>query len=157
MSSSIGWIKGWNTILRKVIFPDYYLTELMKLPQKTTIIQFRDKYFIRAGFTNKLLENESVRIVYSDVPGQDTDVPNVKRNMMLFDIYVKLEDLYNAGEDRLMMRTQLIAARLIQLLTSERYIKDTGYRFWVAGEWDAGTKTVGYARYVVAFNYMKVY
>lgn len=157
MSSSIGWIKAWNTILRKVIFTDYRLTELMKLPPKTTIIQFIDRYFIRAGFTNKLLENESVRIVYSDVPGHDTDVPNIKKNMMLFDIYVKLEDLHNVGEDRLMFRTQLIAARLIQLLTSKRYLQDTGYRFWIAGEWDAGTKTVGYARYTVAFYYMKVY
>lgn len=157
MSSTIRWIKDWNTIIRTVIFADYELKQLMKLPEKTSIIQFIDKYFIRAGFTSKLLENESVRIVYSDVQGHDTDVPNVKKNMMMFDIYVRLEDLHNVGDDRLLMRTQLIADRLTRLLTSERYLKETGYRFWIAGDWDAGTKTVGYARYVLAMYYMKVY
>lgn len=157
MSSTIHWIKDWNKIIRNVIFPDSELKQLMKLSERTTIIQFIDRYFIRAGFTNKLLENESVRIVYSDVQGHDTDVPNVKKNMMLFDIYVKLEDLHNVGEDRLVMRTQLIADRLTKLLTAERYLKGTGYRFWIAGDWDAGTKTVGYARYVLALYYMKVY
>ena len=153
MSSMIHWIRDWNNIVRYVIFQDQVLKQLMKIPPKTTIIQFIDKYFIRAGFTNKLLQDESVRIVYSDVQGHDTEVPNVKKNMIMFDIYVKLEDLHNVGEDRLMMRTKLIADRL----TSERYLKDTGYRFWIAGDWDSGTKTVGYARYTVAFYYMKVY
>ena len=157
MSSMIHWIRDWNNIVRYVIFQDQVLKQLMKIPPKTTIIQFIDKYFIRAGFTNKLLQDESVRVVYSDVQGHDTEVPNVKKNMMMFDIYVKLEDLHNVGEDRLMMRTQLIADRLTRLLTSERYLKNTGYRFWIAGDWDAGTKTVGYARYTVAFYYMKVY
>ena len=157
LSSTIHWIRDWNAIIRSVIFPDYELKELMKLPSKINIIQFIDKYFIRAGFTNKLLENEPVRIVYSDIQGHDTDVPNIKKNMMMFDIYVKIDDLHNYGEDRLMMRTQLIANRLTQLLTSERYLTNTGYRFWIAGDWDAGTKTVGYARYTLALYYMKVY
>ena len=151
------WINDWNTIIRRVIFPDVELKTLMKIPEKTNIINFIDKYFIRAGYTNKLVENESVRIVYSDIQGDDTSVPNVKRKMLTFDIYVKIEDLHNVGEDRLTMRTQLIANRLIQLLTKDRYLQDTGYRFWVAGDWDLGTRTTGYARYCVAFYYMKVY
>lgn len=151
------WINDWNTIIRRVIFPDVELKTLMKIPEKTNIINFIDKYFIRAGYTNKLVENESVRIVYSDIQGDDTLVPNVKRKMLTFDIYVKIEDLHNVGEDRLAMRTQLIANRLIQLLTKDRYLQDTGYRFWVAGDWDLGTRTTGYARYCVAFYYMKVY
>lgn len=157
MSSTIHWIRDWNAIVRTVIFQDYGLKKLMKLPENTNIIQFIDRYFIRAGFTNKLLSDESVRIVYSDIQGHDTDVPNIKKNMLMFDIYVKLEDLHNVGDDRLLMRTQLIADRLMRLLTTDRYVKDTGYRFWIAGDWDAGTKTVGYARYTVAFYYMKVY
>lgn len=151
------WINDWNTIIRRVIFPDVELKTLMKIPEKTNIINFIDKYFIRAGYTNKLVENEAVRIVYSDIQGDDTPVPNVKRKMLTFDIYVKIEDLHNVGEDRLAMRTQLIANRLIQLLTKDRYLQDTGYRFWVAGDWDLGTRTTGYARYCVAFYYMKVY
>jgi len=152
-----GWINAWNKIIREVIWPDHELKVLMKMPPKTGIIQFIDRYFIRAGYTNTLLTDEVCRIVYADVQGSQTEVPNVKRNMMTFDIYVKQEELHNFGEDRLVLRTQMIAARLKELLTQERYLKGTGYRFWVAGDWDLGTRTTGYARYTIAFYYMKVY
>ena len=152
-----GWIDAWNKIIREVIWKDHELKTLMKLPAKTGIIQFIDRYFIRAGYTNKLLSDEVCRIVYADVQGSDTNVPNVKRNMMTFDIYVKQDELHNVGDDRLQFRTHLIAARLNKLLTQERYLKDTGYRFWIAGDWDLGTRTIGYARYTIAFYYMKVY
>lgn len=152
-----GWINAWNKILREVIFADYGLRRLMKVPVKTGIIQFTDRYFVRAGYSNKLLTDEVCRIVYADVQGKDTDVPNIKRNMMTFDIYVKQEEQRNATDDGLVMRTHLIADRLDKLLTSERYVADTGYRFWIAGDWDLGTRTVGYARYTIAFYYMKVY
>lgn len=152
-----GWINAWNKIIREVIWKDHELKTLMKIPAKTGIIQFIDRYFIRAGYTNKLLSDEVCRIVYADVQGSDTNVPNVKRNMMTFDIYVKQDELHNVGDNRLQFRTHLIAARLNKLLTQERYLKDTGYRFWIAGDWDLGTRTIGYARYTIAFYYMKVY
>ena len=129
----------------------------MKLPAKTNIIQFIERYFIRAGFTDELLTDEVCRIVYSDVQGSDTEVPNVRKNMMTFDIYVKENELHNVGNDRLLSRADLIAERLYKLLTQERYLAGTGYRFWIAGDWDLGTRTVGYTRKTIAFYYMKVY
>ena len=152
-----GWINAWNKIIREVIWPDRELKTLMKLPPKTGILQFVDNYFMRAGYTNRLLTDEVCRIVYADVQGSQTNVPNVKKNMMMFDIYVKQEELHNFGDDRLVYRTHMIAARLKRLLTQERYLKNTGYRFWIAGDWDLGTRTTGYARYTIAFYYMKVY
>lgn len=152
-----GWIQAWNTIIRTVIFKDYDLRRLMKLPKNTGVIQFTDRYFIKAGYTNKLLTDEVCRIVYSDVQGKETDVPNIKKNMLVFDIYVKNEEMRNCGDDGLVLRTHLIAERLYKLLTSERYLADTGYRFWIAGDWDLGTRTAGYSRYTIAFHYMKVY
>lgn len=153
----MGWVNAWNTIIRKVIWPDHGLKTLMKLPSKTGIIQFVDRYFIRAGYTNQLLTDEVCRIIYSDTQGSDTAVPNVKKNLMLFDIYVKTEEMRTVGDDRLVTRLDLIAERLYQLLTSERYLKDTGYRFWIAGDWDGGTRVTGYNRKTIAFYYMKVY
>lgn len=153
----LGWINAWNTIIRNVIFKDYDLKRLMKIPAKTGIIQFTDRYFIRAGYTNKLLTDEICRIVYGDVQGSPEEVPNVTRNMMTFDIYVRNEELRNCGDDGLVLRTHLIAERLYKLLTQERYLADTGYRFWPAGDWDMGTRTAGYSRYTIAFWYMKVY
>ena len=153
----MGWENAWNTIIRKVIFPDHELKTLMKLPPRTGILQFIDRYFIRAGYTNTLLTDEPVRIVYANIQGSDTAAPNVKRAMMTFDIYVKMDELHNYGDDRLQFRTHLIAERLQRLLTNQRYVHDTGYRFWLAGDWDLGTRVAGYARYCIGFYYMKVY
>ena len=156
MNRTIGWVDNWNLIIRKMIYPDHDLKILMKIPPKTGILQFIDNYFIRAGYTNKILTNETCRIIYSDKQPSDTDVPNIKKHTLFFDIYVKMEDLHNVEDDRLMYRTYLIGQRLTELLTSERYVYETGYRFWPAGDWDLGTRTIGYARYCIAFNYMKV-
>ena len=153
----LGWVKAWNKIIREVIFKDEELRFLMRLPARTHITKFIDQYFVQAGFTNKLLSDETVRIVYSEVTSADTNVPNVKKNIMNFDIYVKMENLHDVGDDRLIGRHYLIADRLEKLLTKDRYLNDTGYRFWVAGAWDQGTRTVGYARYTISFYYMKVY
>ena len=153
----MGWVDAWNTIIRKVIWADSDFKSLMKLPARTTIIQFVDRYFIRAGYSNTLLTDEVCRIVYSDMQGYETDVPNVKKNLMLFDIYVKDTEMRNIGNDRLVTRADLIAEKLYKMLTSERYLHDTGYRFWIAGDWDGGTRVTGYHRKTIAFHYMKVY
>jgi len=153
----LGWVNAWNKIIRDVIWRDYELKRLMKIPPKTGILQFCERYFIRAGFTNELLTDEVCRIIYSDEQGSDTNVPNVRRNMMTFDIYVKQEEMHNVGDDRLISRADLIAEKIYHDLTSQRYIADTGYRFWIAGDWDLGTRTVGYIRKSIAFYYMKVY
>ena len=153
----MGWLNAWNTIIRQIIWKDDELKTLMKLPAKTNIINFIERYFVRAGFTDELLTDEVCRIVYSDVQGSDTEVANVKKNMMTFDIYVKENELHNVGNDRLLSRADLIAERLYKLLTQERYLAGTGYRFWIAGDWDLGTRTVGYTRKTIAFYYMKVY
>lgn len=153
------WMNDWNDIIRYVIFPDPILRNLMCLPEDISIINFIDNYFIRAGYTNELLEKEDVRIVYGDVDSRETDVPNVMENTMSFDIYVRTQKLHNATNDRLQYRTHLIANRLTTLLTkggtSGKYIG--GYRFWPCKEMDLGTRTVGYSRYNISFKYMRVY
>ena len=100
------WDNIWNNVIRYVLFQDERLKELMLLPEKTNIVQFIDRYFIEASWTNKLLENENVRILYADASGADTSVPNVRRNILTFDIYVKMTELRNAINDRLALRTK---------------------------------------------------
>lgn len=148
------WINDWNDIIRHVIFSDKELMNLMKIPEKTSIIDFIDRYFIRAGFTNKILSNEDVRIVYGSTSSA-TNIDGVTSNAMNFDIYVKLENLHNVGVDRLVMRTQLIAQRIIYLLTRVRY--NGVYRFYDPVEGDMGTSAVGYARYRVSLSYTRTY
>lgn len=149
------WIDQWNDIIRYVIFADEELRSLMMIPQGTSIIQFIDRYFIRAGYTSKTLKNEPVRIIYGELANEATHVPNITKPTMSFDIYVKMEDLHNVGDDRLVYRTQLIANRLIELLTTSRYTK--AHLFSPTGQGDMGSRTIGYARYVVTFDYVKVY
>ena len=153
----LGWIKSWNKIIREIIWKDTELKELMKIPQNTNIIQFIKRYFVRAAFTNELLTDEVCRIVYSDTQGSDTNVSNVRKAMLTFDIYIKDEEMHNVGNDRLISRADLICEKLYKDLTFERYVANTGYRFWIAGDWDLGTRTVGYTRKTIAFYYMKVY
>ena len=154
----MGWTNAWNKIFREVIWSDYELKKLMKLPPKTGILQFRDKYFIRAGFTNELLRDEVCRIVYADNHTSDTDVPNVKKKIITFDIFVKKEEMYNIGDDRLISRIDYIADRLDKLLRKERYLNDTGFRFFPGpDDLDLGTSTPSYARKTIAYYYMKVY
>ena len=100
-------ILGANYKITKIVASDYNPNIDSTI---TVTVTVKDVY-------DDPVENESVRIVYSDIQGDDTPVPNVKRKMLTFDIYVKIEDLHNVGEDRLAMRTQLIANRLIQLLS----------------------------------------
>jgi len=83
------WMDMWNNILRNVIYPNEEFKELMKIPDNVSIIDFIDKYFIRAGYTNTVLTNQSVRIIYSDVNSKDINM-GVTRNELSFDIYVKL-------------------------------------------------------------------
>lgn len=154
----IGWANAWNKIVREIIWPDHDLKRLMKIPPKTGILQFNQRYFIRAGYTNKLLTDEVCRIVYADVTSDNTDVDVVKKNTIIFDIYVKQEEMYNIGDDRLLSRLDYIMDRLDKLLRQDRYLADTAYRFWPAtGELNLGTRTVGYERRTIAYNYMKVY
>lgn len=148
------WINDFNTILRDIIFCDEELKRLMMIPEGTNIIDFIDRYFIRAGHTSKLLSNESVRIVYGGMAtGFASD--NVTTNVMSFDIYVKNEHLHNSERDRLVMRTQLIGKRLIDLLTKNRY--NGVYRFYTPMESDMSTNVIGYTRYNVSLRYMRVY
>lgn len=153
----VSWMKDWNDIIRYVFFSDWELKKLMMIPDGTNIITFINNYFVRSQFTSTLLTNENVRILYYDSQGQNTDNPNVRKKIMTFDIFVKNEHAHDVGEDRLMMRSQLIAERLMYLLTKDRYINKSGYRFWIAGDWDLGSRTSGYTRYCVSFYYMKVY
>ena len=149
------WIDDWNEIIRNVIFEDEELKTLMKIPEDTDIIEFIDNYFIRANYTTKILTNQPVRIIYGDLYSNETPNPLVLRNELSFDIYVRLEDIHNVEQDRLVMRTHKIAHRLINLLTRKRYLY--GYRFWVSGQREMGTSTIGYARYNVTFGYLRTY
>lgn len=145
------WDDNWNDIIREVIFQDQKLKSLMLVPEKTTIIQFIEKYFINDAAADEVQVNEKVRIVYYDDRGNDTGNMNVHLKYKEFDIYCKEDVQYNASNDRIKGRTALIAERLKYLLLREKNI--CGLRFRYEDEYNMWTKTVGYKRYHIAFSY----
>ena len=151
------WTKAWNDIIRFVLFRDDELKTLMLLPANTSIIDFIDNYFIRGGSANKVLSNQSVRIVYGHVkPDELNNTPYITDNTLSFDIYVKQDQLHNVSDDRLEYRTVAIADRIKYLLTKDRYVNDGLFRFRVVSESDMATGTIGYTRYNISFKYLKV-
>lgn len=124
----------------------------MEIPENTTIIQYITKYFMEAGRTGTPLTNENVRVIYGETHAQDTPAPNVKLKELNIDIFVKYEEQYNYGEDRLLSRDRLIANRILYLLTNQRY--NGGYRFWPKDKGPKVSRTVGYARFQLVLNYM---
>lgn len=123
----------------------------MMLPPKTTILQFIEKYFIKDAAADEMMINEQVRIVHCDMQGRGYDNPHVKLKYKAFDIYVKSSALYNATNDRIKSRCNLIAERLKYLLLNGTYT--CGLRIAYEDEYELWTKVVGYKRYRIIFSY----
>lgn len=124
----------------------------MLVPDDCTIIQFRDKYFIESENTDEVLTNEKVRISYYDAQGRDTGNKGVRLRYKEFDIYVSKDVLYNATNDRLQKRYDLIADRIKYLLLRNKNVcclsfsrEDDGYNLF--------TKLIGYERFHISFSY----
>lgn len=106
------WNDNWNNVIRYVLFKDEKLRELMLLPDNIRVNEFILKYFIKDAAADELLVNEQVRITYYDTQGWHTNNKNVLIKYKEFDIYVKENVLYNATDDTLKSRANLIAERL---------------------------------------------
>ena len=148
------WNEDWSDIVRNVIFKDDELKRLMLVPEGTKVMDFVEKYFIKAGYATSPLTNESVRVVYNTYRSSDTNNPYVTRNEIAFNVYVKLTKLHGADRDGLILRTNLIADRLNNMLTRKRL---GSYKFRCCGETDMDTSVVGYTRYNITFEYKKTY
>ena len=145
------WDDDWNNVIRTVFYKDDVLKNQMMVPENTPIVSFITKYFIEDAAPDALLTTENVRINYCDEQGYETGNPNVVRKYKAFDIYVKESVLYNATNDRIKSRLSQIAERIKYLLLKDKYI--CGLRFDYKDEYDLWTKTVGYKRYRLVFQY----
>lgn len=145
------WNDNWNNVIRYVLFRDEKLKKQMLVPDSVRVNEFILKYFVKDAAADELLVNEKVRIVYYDRTGWDTGNKNVKLRYKEFDIYVKEDVLYNATDDTLKSRANLISERQQYLLTKDDTIQHL--RFAYEDDFDMWTKTVGYKRYHIVFSY----
>lgn len=150
------WNDNLNDVIRDVIFPDETLLDMMIIPNnlRDDIITFITKYFIKDPSTDEVVTNENVRICYYTDNADEIGM-NVNRRYIYFDIYVKNEELHTYSNDMLASRTELIADRLRELLTQNRYI--CNLRFKYVDDYDLYTKQIGYRRYCVCFSYNASY
>lgn len=154
------WVEAWNKIVRD-LYKNTTFKKLILLPAKTTIVEFVDKYFVENGFSNDIVIDEAVRVVYGIVRSEDTDSPGVKQAQLSFDIFVKRDRMRDADPDRLKLRTKLIANFLFEYLTNNKnaefakYLK--GHKFRVKSEQTMTTRAQNYVRYNITFYFMKTY
>ena len=149
------WKDNWNNTVRYVIYTDKELKKLMRIPPKTPLTKFVEKYFIRDGDGSEILTDEDVRIVYSDTAAYKTRNAFVFNRTKSFDIYVKDSILHPDQDDPfsndwMKCRTDMIAERLKVLLLNGPV---HGLRFEFGDEYDLWTKTPGYKRYHITFQY----
>lgn len=146
------WQDNLNDVIRDVFFPDSELLDLMLIPDndRSNIIKFIDKYLIRSVAPDEILTDELVRVCYSEESGRLLG-SNILKKYLNFDIYVKSDELHTHGNDLLVFRTMLIAQRLQELLTEQKYVCRIDFVY--EDEYDLYTKLVGYTRYRIVFSY----
>lgn len=145
---------------RKQIFLTLYndttLKNLLKIPatEKTNIAKVRDKYITNNFGSDTIIVEESCRIIYHNVPLTETQNQFVKWDGIIFEIFVKNADEYNATTNALDRRQELIADRLIELL-SRKYVGSL--KFEPKDKGDLYSATQGYKRYFVKFAYKRIF
>ena len=146
------WDDNLNDVIRDVIFPNTEMLDLMLIPNddRSDIIKFIDKYFVKDVTTDELLTTEDVRICYFKEQGRSIGM-RANKQYLCFDIYVKDKVQHTASNDLLKNRDELIAQKLQELLTDQRYV--CKMRFEFVNAYDLYTRTVGYHRYRIEFSY----
>lgn len=152
----MGWAENMANVIRTVLFSDSELKTLMAIPQEDfeDLIAFRDRYFVRGNVTDNLVLGEDVRILYHDDEPSETDSNNVMKHRLYLDVYVKKEAAYNASNNRMLHRGDLIGKRLNQLLSGKKLCN---IRFSGRGVYSQTSKAAGYDRTVVVFMYKRIY
>lgn len=144
------WDDNWNNVIR-YLFKDTVLKQLMMIPEKATIIDFRDKYFVLGVAADEILKDENVRIVYWNADQAEIQ-KNVFEHCLEFSIYVRNSHVYDVDKDRLKRRDIAIAERLEWLLARRRSrVEHMAFR--LLGFYDVSTKTIGYKVYHAVFSY----
>ena len=146
------WNDNLNDVIRDVFFVDEDLLDLMLIPDdvRDNIILFIQKYFVKDVTSDELVTTEDVRVCYFQQAGRSIGM-NVTKKYLMFDIYVKDTELHTATNDMLQSRDELIAEKIKELLTDNRYV--CNLRFHFEDSYDLYTKTVGYHRYRITFSY----
>lgn len=144
------WDDNWNDVMR-YLYNDQMLKDLMLIPaEDDNIVSFRDKYFIAGKTADEIVTNEKVRIIFYEDDDREVSM-NVFRKYLYLSIYVKNDEMYTVGIDRLKRRDIAIEERLTYLLTHQSRVCQMAYRY--VGAYDGITRTIGYKAHHLVFSY----
>lgn len=151
------WADNWNDVIRTTIFPDERLKDLMLIPddKRSNIMSFVTEYFVKFPLTDEVVTDHKVRVICSEEESGRMNIPQAVLKYLVFDIYVKSDELYTADDDRLKDRAVLIFERIKYLLTREEYVCQL--RFTPYDDFDLASRVIGYRRYRGVFTYKKTY
>lgn len=151
------WADNWNDIIRTVLFPDEKLKTLLMIPEKDreNIMAFITEYFVKFPMTDEVVTGHKVRVIYDEEQSTPMNIPQAVKRKLVFDIFVKSDEVHTADDDRLKDRAVLIYERIKYLLTRTQYV--CNMRFQAEDDYGVGAKTIGYRRYRGVFSYKKTY
>jgi hypothetical protein len=139
-----------NLILE--LYNDDELKELMLIPEadRRNIAKIRDVYISTAFGSDTIITTEPCRILYRNISLAETNNINVKRDNIVFEIYVKASNSYIGLEKR----DELIAERLYQIL-ARKYVGDL--KFEPEDKGQLYCSEAGYSRYFIKFWYKTIF
>lgn len=139
------------------LYNDLKLKDLMDIPtiDKNNVVKIRDNYIISTFNTDALIISETSRILFRNTNLIETNNFMVKRDSIIFDIYVKNSEEFTTDPvDRLLRRQLLIAERIYELLA---YKTIGNMKFYFADKGDLMSNTQNYKRYFIRFDYKIVH
>lgn len=152
-------MRTWNDNIADVakgLYHDEELKTMMLIPEKdfNNIVAFRDKYCVNTVLSDEILKSENVVIIYRDEDPEESNSQNVMYHRLYFDIYVKRDQSYTYGDDRMISRGKAIATKLHHLICKTNW---GNIKFACRGIYDMTSKTEGYDRVTVVFRYKRIY
>lgn len=143
-----------NTI--RDLYKDRELKVMMMIPEAdmNNIVAFRDRYFTNSVVSDEILHGENVLVEYSDESPMDTDTDHIISNRIYVHVYVKREQAYTYGDDRMIHRGKMIATRIHHLMCKKKHKNIT---FSCRGIYDMPSKLEGYDHCCAVFKYTRVY
>ncbi len=139
------------------LYRDAELKTLLKIPTAdlNNMAKVRDIYITHSYGSDTIInEDVSCRILYRNVPLSATNNPFVKWDGIIFEIFVKDSDQYNATTNALDRRQEMIADKLIKLL-GRQYVGSLKFEQMDKG--DLYCSTPSFKRYFVLFKFKRIF
>lgn len=137
-------------------YNDATLQSYMGIPtaDQSKIAVMRDKYVVNIFATDALLINEISRIVWRNDKCMPTSNPEIKRQGVIFEVFVKIQEEYTVDVvDRLKSRSEAILWRLHYIFHNQMI---NGFKWTCVDIGELYSATNGYKRCYIKFEHAMI-